>query len=86
MKIKRSKSVTWRKLGDKIILLDLNKGDYYSFDGTALDIWKLCTGKYTSEEIIKKIAAKYRAKSSKCRSDIQKFLCLLSKKGFINAF
>lgn len=54
-------SIIEQELGNDVILLNLDNGNYYSLDGVGRLIWSLCDGTLDVGEITSKVAEQYAA-------------------------
>ena len=61
MLIERNEEIAWSELGEEIVLLDIEEGDYYTLNQVSAEIWKLADGKHTISEIVEDIFALYEA-------------------------
>lgn len=80
MKLKKNKTISWRKVEDEGVLLNLDNGAYYSLNETGLKIWELCDGKNNPSQIHSILASEYKTDPEKVSpEDITRFLALLRR-------
>lgn len=82
MDFKPQKHVLSSELGDSIILLDIDKGEYYELKGTSVLIWhELELGK-SSDQIIEKLSMDFQD-TSEIKKDVQEFITDLLRRGLL---
>lgn len=54
-----SKKVTWKSLGDKVVAVKVETGEYYTMNEVASMIWKQLAEEKTPREIAEKICEEY---------------------------
>ena len=81
-KPKRIKDVIERKEDDKLIIL-YRSHSLLVMNAYAAEIWKLCNGEHTVEEIVKFVNNKYGVPVEEAKKEIISFLTRLMEKGLI---
>ena len=56
-----SKNVTWKTLGEKVIAVKVETGEYYTLNEVASVIWKAIDEGMSKEDIAEKICTEYDA-------------------------
>ena len=56
-----SKNVTWKTLGEKVIAVKVETGEYYTLNEVASEIWKAIEEGTSKEDIAEKIGTEYDA-------------------------
>ena len=54
-----SKNVTWKSLGEKVVAVKVETGEYYTMNETASVIWKSLSEGKSTEKIIQKLCTEY---------------------------
>jgi pyrroloquinoline quinone biosynthesis protein D len=80
---KISEAFSETEIDDEIIVMSLDKGDFFSLIGTSAEIWKLIDGTRDRDALVAELAAIYSADASEIGSDVDAFLLELSSAGFI---
>ena len=76
-------SVVYEKFDDELVLINLDSGNYYSFENVGADIWGLIQSGASETEIIAEISQRYTKKISTIENAVQKFLSELKEEGLI---
>ena len=66
-----------------ISLYDPSTEQVTILNGTAADVWLLCDGEHTTEEITSLLASSYRVEESKISNDVERTIELLRKSGLL---
>jgi len=65
-------NISWKQLGDRVVAVDTNSGDYYTFNDVASTIWTAVCNNKTEDEIVSQIMEEYDiADAEKVRKDIE---------------
>ena len=84
-KFEKCEHVTWKVLGDdRVIVLDLNSGQYFGLNETATAIWKLILSSKSLPEITDEILKRFQTDSIDLDKDIQKVVDDLLAKGLVS--
>ena len=54
-----SKNVTWKSLGEKVVAVKVETGEYYTMNETASVIWKALSEGKSTEEIVQQLCAEF---------------------------
>jgi len=52
-------NISWKQLSDRIVAVDTNNGDYYTFNEVASTIWVAISENKTIDEIVAQIMEEY---------------------------
>lgn len=58
------------ELHEEIILFDTDNEQFISLNESAADVWRLCTGEFTRDEIVARIAAFYDVETAAVRDPV----------------
>jgi len=65
-------NVSWKQLGDRVVAVDTNTGDYYTFNEVASTIWAAVCDNKSMDEIVAQILEEYDiADADAVRSDAE---------------
>ena len=65
-------NISWKQLGDRIVAVDTNTGDYYTFNDVASTIWVALSENKTVDEIVAQILEEYNTTDADAvRNDIE---------------
>ena len=81
--IKIPAHIAWRKVGDEIVVLDLNTSIYWSLNELAGFIWELLTQGKQEKYIATQVCAHYDVSEKVSEKDIRICLEDLAKEGLI---
>lgn len=64
-------NISWKQLSDRVVAVDTNNGDYYTFNEVASTIWIAVSENKTVDEIVAQIMKEYDiADEAQVRNDI----------------
>ena len=66
-----SKNVSLQRVGQEAILHDRRNGRAHVINETAAQVWELCDGRNTFDQIVSAFAAAYQLPASDVRGDVQ---------------
>ena len=67
-----SENISWKKLGDRVVAVDTNNGDYYTFNEVASTIWVALSEDKSIDAIVAQILEEYDITDPEAvRSDIE---------------
>ncbi len=78
-----AKHVTWRKVGDEAVILDMDSAIYYSIEDPGLRIWELIGEGKSVEAIVGLIIEEYDGREDEVRKDIDQLVKQLQDEGII---
>ena len=81
--IKHSDAFVETKIGDELIVMHLESGEFFSLRGTAAEIWELADGGRSTDQIVEELAARHDAPADAVREDVQEFLDQLGQAGLV---
>jgi len=65
------------------VVIDLQNGIYFRFDGAATHAWNILLGRVTEDELVDRIAASYAAPREAIAAQVHDFLIALYRDGII---
>ena len=74
---------SWKKLATGSVILDLEKGTYFTLNETATCIWTELAGGKPPAEIAASLAAEYDVPGAQAAADVDETLALLAKEGVV---
>jgi hypothetical protein len=83
VRVARRPGVLGRELGDETILLDPDRGTYYSLNEVGSRIWELATEAPTVEEILRRLVSEYVVDEATLASDVDALLGRLADEGLV---
>lgn len=77
--MKIANNISWKKLQDKVVAVNLTTGTYYTMNAVASDIWKLLAEGRSKAEIADTLAADYEADAATVLADVESQLAYWKK-------
>ncbi len=62
------------KLGDEMVMMNMDNGDFVSMNRVGADIWTICEHPMTVKELIQKLLSLYNISEQQCRDETVRFL------------
>lgn len=81
--MKPAADVISRKVGDELVLLDLQRGVYFGLDEVGSRAWTLMAEGSTPSEIVAALAAEYDAAPEQIDADLRRLFRELEDEGLI---
>jgi hypothetical protein len=75
--------VTWRRIGEQAVAVDMRDGGVYELAGPAVRIWELLDDEPTIEELIAALEAEFEADPQTLRADTQRTVDDLAAAGLL---
>lgn len=82
-KVFRQKNIMFNKLDDEVVMMSINKGEYYGLDSIGSRIWEIINEPIEIKEIVKILLNEYNISEEQCVKDVIAFLEELIKKELI---
>lgn len=77
--MKIANNISWKKLQDKVVAVNLTTGTYYTMNAVASDIWKLLAEGRSTAEIADTLVADYEADAATILADVESQLAYWKK-------
>ena len=82
-KYRHADHVSWRKVENEAVVLDLNSSDYFSLNETGLLIWEKIGEGSTLEGLAEAVASEYDVEAKAAKADVKKLVDELVKRKLI---
>ena len=79
----RSSQAITGKLSDELVMMDIDRGVYFSLNHVATRIWELLEVPMTIDDICRRLEDEFEADRSQCRSDVEQFIARMVDTGLI---
>ncbi len=73
-KYKRNQETISGRLHDQMVMMDVDKGEYFALNPIATRIWDLLEQPRTSEEICNLLLQEFEVDASRCKLEVQNHL------------
>ncbi len=72
--IERTNHLMTSELDDEIVMLNVQRGNYYGLSGVARRIWELLENPQSIDQICRSLMGEYEVGESQCFQDVCKFV------------
>lgn len=79
----RREGVIWRRAGEEVIALDLDRSEYLAANETAAAVWEALADGATREELVALLCRRFEVEQRVARADIEQLLATLHSQGLI---
>ena len=80
----RDEGLTWRRVGDDIMVLDLDSSTYFSVGGAGAFLFETLSGRdLGQDELVAAVLAEFEADEDTVRRDVDRFLRELGDAGLL---
>jgi hypothetical protein len=79
----QNKAVVQSKIGEEVVMLDMDSGFYFGLNSVASVIWGLMVNEISFEGLIDQLMAQFEVERSLCEADTQELLDQLLEKNII---
>lgn len=83
--VRRSDAVLFTDIEDSMSLMDMDSGQYFDFDLTGAQIWKLIDGERSVSEICGLLQEDFDVTPASCQTDTLEFLHELERRSLVSA-
>ncbi|MEY2835463.1 MAG: hypothetical protein RLZZ557_1125 [Bacteroidota bacterium] len=70
----QNKQVVQSKIGDDVVMLDMESGFYFGLNSVASVIWNMMQNAVTPEEIVSQLLTEYAVQESQCMAETQELI------------
>lgn len=70
----RNPDVAFAQMGDELVMLSEEQGQYLGLNAIAADIWELLQIGLSFEQLCTALQQKYQVSPAQCETDVQRFL------------
>lgn len=71
------------KIDDEIVMMSIEKGEYYGLDETGTYIWEMIENPVTVENLVQHLMKEFEVETEQCQNDTLDFLNDLHEKGLL---
>ena len=73
------------KLHDELVMMDMDKGQYFALNPSATRIWELLEQPRDMETLCKMLCEEFEVKADRCQQEVEKHLMEMVELGLIHA-
>lgn len=67
----------------ELVMVDIEKGSYFSLNSVATRIWELLENPITSEDLCDLLLKEYEVSSAQCQTDVEEYLSKMKELGLV---
>ncbi|PLX01295.1 MAG: PqqD family protein [Marinilabiliales bacterium] len=79
-KIQRKQDIVFNRMDNEVVMLNLEKGEYYGLDEIGSRIWDIIEDEISFQNLIQKLMEEFEVEESMCAADTKDFLMDLHEK------
>ena len=79
----QNKAIVQSKIGEEVVMLDMESGFYFGLNSAASVIWGLLADEIGFEQLIDQLMAQFEVERSLCEADTQELLEQMLEKNII---
>ena len=79
----QNKTIVQSKIGEEVVMLDMESGFYFGLNSVASVIWGLLADEIGFEQLIDQLMAQFEVERSICEADTQELLDQMLEKNII---
>lgn len=79
----RSESLSWRLVGDEIIVLDLRSNAYLSINQSGTTLWDMLVDGSDAEAMTARLVSDFGLDEHRARTDVDAFVAMLTERGLL---
>ena len=80
------KGVLFQDLGDEVVLLEVESGEYYGLNDVGARMWSLLQQGQPVSQVLSTLHEEYEASEQRLRADLKQFLNQLQSRGLIEVY
>lgn len=80
---KSGERISEASVGDEVVIMRLDTGEFFSLTGTGAAIWRLIDGRRDRKELVSALADAFDSKGCEIGRDVDEFLRDLAKSGLL---
>lgn len=74
---------SWRDVNNELVVLNLQSGEYFTFNEVGRTIWLLINDSKSVEEITRSVTEQYATSEEKAGSDVRSFISNMLREGLL---
>lgn len=79
MKYQRNSKTISGRLSDELVMMDMDKGKYFSLNPVATRIWDLLADPMSVEELCNLLMDEYEVEANQCKKDVEDVIAKMKK-------
>jgi Coenzyme PQQ synthesis protein D (PqqD) len=79
----RADELSWRQVGDEVIVLDLRSNAYLSINQTGTALWEMLVDGSTPATMAERLMSEFSVDEDRARADIEAFVAMLAERDLL---
>lgn len=79
----RDDDLSWRQVGDEVIVLDLRSNRYLSINPSGMALWEMLVDGSSPAAMANRLASEFGVDQDQAEADVQAFVAMLSGRGLL---
>jgi len=79
----RDEDLSWRQVGDEIVVLDLRSNAYLSINQSGTALWELLVDGSTPATMEARLVSDFGVDDDQARADVEAFVAMLDEQGLL---
>jgi hypothetical protein len=79
----RGDDLSWRQIGDEIIVLDLRSNAYLSINRSGTALWAMLVDGSTPTTMAARLESEFGVEGGRARADVEAFVAMLNDRGLL---
>jgi len=83
MRYSRNEGVVTGRVGEEMVMLDMEQGKYFGLNEVATMIWELLKDPLTAEELTAALTEEYEVNEEECRQEVEEWIGEMERRGLV---
>lgn len=79
----RDGELSWRQVGDEVIVLDLRSNAYLSINETGTALWEMLVDGSTPATMAERLMSEFSVDEDRARADVEAFVAVLTERDLL---
>jgi hypothetical protein len=79
----RSGALEWRAAGDEVVVLDLDRSEYFVVNASGAELWRLLADGVSVGDLTDCLVTRHGLERVQAQADVGRFLATLEKRGML---
>lgn len=79
----RDEELSWRQVGDEVIVLDLRSNAYLSINQSGTALWEMLVDGSTPATMAERLVSEFSVDEDRARADVDAFLAMLAERDLL---
>jgi sensor domain CHASE-containing protein len=79
----REAELSWRQVGDEVIVLDLRSNAYLSINRSGIPLWEMLVDGSTPTTMTERLVSDFAVEEERARADVEAFVAMLVERDLL---